>query len=73
MATAKPRSCQAGMRGVAQASSTRGAVPPVEHSAADRACPFGSPPGLLLALAAIIWRNWNIHAADKRSLVAYDH
>jgi hypothetical protein len=27
----------------------------------------------LLALAAAIWWNWEIGAADKRSLVAYDH
>ena len=27
----------------------------------------------LLALAAAIWWNWEIEAADKRSLVAYDH
>ena len=27
----------------------------------------------LLALATAIWWNWAIDAADKRSLVAYDH
>jgi hypothetical protein len=27
----------------------------------------------LLALAAAIWHNWRIGAADKRSLIAYDH
>jgi hypothetical protein len=27
----------------------------------------------LLALATGIWWNWEIGAADKRSLVAYDH
>jgi hypothetical protein len=27
----------------------------------------------LLALAAAVWRNWAIDAADKRSLIAYDH
>jgi hypothetical protein len=27
----------------------------------------------LLALAASIWFNWQLHAPVKRSLVAYDH
>jgi hypothetical protein len=27
----------------------------------------------LLALAAVIWCNWQLDVADKRSLVAYDH
>jgi hypothetical protein len=27
----------------------------------------------LLALAAAIWFNWQLHLADKRSLLAYDH
>jgi len=27
----------------------------------------------LLALAAGVWRNWQIGAPEKRSLVAYDH
>ncbi|HLI38000.1 MAG TPA: IS982 family transposase, partial [Streptosporangiaceae bacterium] len=27
----------------------------------------------LLALAACIWHNWRTGAADKRSLIAYDH
>jgi hypothetical protein len=27
----------------------------------------------LLALASVIWWNWQIGAPDKRSLVAYDH
>ena len=27
----------------------------------------------LLALAAVIWFNWQLGVADKRSLLAYDH
>jgi hypothetical protein len=27
----------------------------------------------LLALAAVVWCNWQLGAPDKRSLVAYDH
>ena len=27
----------------------------------------------LLALAAVVWFNWQLHVADKRSLLAYDH
>lgn len=27
----------------------------------------------LLALAAAVWFNWQLHVADKRSLLAYDH
>jgi hypothetical protein len=27
----------------------------------------------LLALAAAVWFNWQLAAADKRSLLAYDH
>jgi hypothetical protein len=27
----------------------------------------------LLALAAVVWFNWQLGVADKRSLVAYDH
>jgi hypothetical protein len=27
----------------------------------------------LLALAAVVWFNWQLDAPDKRSLLAYDH
>jgi hypothetical protein len=27
----------------------------------------------LLALAAVVWFNWQLDVPDKRSLLAYDH
>jgi Transposase DDE domain len=44
-----------------------------EHGARTQCGVFARIAQRLLALTAAIWHNWNTHAPNKRSLIAYDH